>query len=80
VVDEEALIEAVESKRIRGAVVDVVETEPPPPDARILHTPGILVTPHISYLSVDALRELQETAARNVADILKGRPSENIIG
>ncbi|MDR2402581.1 MAG: C-terminal binding protein [Spirochaetaceae bacterium] len=80
VVDEGALIEAVESKRIRGAVVDVVETEPPPPDARILHTPGILVTPHISYLSVDALRELQETAARNVADILKGRPSENIAG
>jgi D-3-phosphoglycerate dehydrogenase len=79
VVDEAALIEAVEAGRIRGAVVDVVETEPPPPESRILHTPGILVTPHISYLSVDALRELQETAARNVADILKGRSTENIV-
>jgi D-3-phosphoglycerate dehydrogenase len=79
VVDEEALIGAVENRRIRGAVVDVVETEPPPPDARILHTPGILVTPHIAYLSVEALGELQETAARNAADILNGRASENIV-
>jgi D-3-phosphoglycerate dehydrogenase len=79
VVDEAALIEAVEKKQIRGAVLDVVETEPPRPDAKILHTGGIVVTPHISYLSDDALNELQETAARNAADVLIRGNSDNIV-
>jgi D-3-phosphoglycerate dehydrogenase len=79
VVDEAALIEAVKKNLIRGAVVDVTETEPPGPDAEILHTKGILVTPHIAYLSEDALLELQETAARNVVDILKHNYSNNIV-
>jgi phosphoglycerate dehydrogenase-like enzyme len=79
VVDEAALIEAVEQKRIRGAVLDVVETEPPPADAKVLHTEGILVTPHISYLSVNALRDLQETAARNAADVLNGKHTDNLV-
>jgi D-3-phosphoglycerate dehydrogenase len=79
VVDEAALIEAVKTNRIKGAVVDVVETEPPEKESPILHTRGITVTPHIAYLSEDALAELQETAARNAADILKGRKTDNTV-
>jgi len=79
VVDEAALIAALKSGHLRGAMLDVLAAEPPPDGAEILRVPGLVVTPHISYLSRDALDELQKTAAQNAADILNGRPSNNVV-
>jgi D-3-phosphoglycerate dehydrogenase len=73
VVDEAALIEAVKSKTIASATLDVIAHEPPKSDEPILHTENICVTPHISYLSVDSLHELKMRAARNASDILLGK-------
>jgi len=78
-VDEAALIAAVKAKKIAGAVLDVVAQEPPLPDAIILHTPGIVVTPHISYLSQGALAELQATAADNVIHVLQNQVTPNLV-
>ncbi len=66
VVNQQDLVAAVEEGVIAGAVVDVLEKEPPIADEPILHTEGIIVTPHISYYSDEALYELQYRAARNV--------------
>lgn len=46
--DEEALCDAVASRAIGGAVLDVVRPESADPSARVRNTPGILVTPHVS--------------------------------
>ncbi len=46
VVDENALIEALERGRIRGAALDVFETEPLPPDHPLWRLPNVLVSPH----------------------------------
>lgn len=73
------LVKAVASGTIRGAALDVLAVEPPEPDDPVLHTPGILVTPHISYLSVDSLAELQTRAAQNAACILAGKPGADIV-
>ncbi|MDR1315783.1 MAG: D-2-hydroxyacid dehydrogenase [Spirochaetales bacterium] len=47
-VDETALAQAVRSGRIAGAVLDVTETEPLPPESPLWDIPGIIITPHYS--------------------------------
>jgi len=49
VVKREDLLEALESKRIRGAIIDVFDHEPPDEiDNKIIHRPNVLATPHIA--------------------------------
>lgn len=62
---EDDLVHAVKSGTIRGAVLDVCCREPLPIESVLLHTPGILVTPHISYVSEESLTELRERTAKN---------------
>jgi phosphoglycerate dehydrogenase-like enzyme len=47
-VDEAALIKALEDNKLGGAVMDVFNTEPLPPDNPLWKTPNVLITPHIS--------------------------------
>lgn len=79
VVDQKALVAAVASGTLRGAALDVLESEPPMPEDPVLHTPGILVTPHISYYSEESLVELQARAAQNVVAILTGRGRADLV-
>ena len=48
---EESLVEALDTGRIRGAVLDVFGTEPLPPDSVWWHHPRVLITPHVSGVS-----------------------------
>jgi len=72
-VDEDALSRALMEGRLGGAGLDVMDEEPPPPDHPLRTTPGVVMTPHASFYSVESVRELQETAADNVAAVLGGR-------
>lgn len=53
IVDEKALLNALESKQIAGAAVDVVEQEPLPHDHPLWDAPNVIVTPHVSGERVD---------------------------
>ncbi len=77
--DQRALIEAVENKEIAGAVLDVLEQEPPSPDDPILSCKNIEITPHISFYSEDSLNELQVSAAMNALSILDGKDISEIV-
>lgn len=79
VIDEKALIEAVEKGNISGATLDVVENEPPTGNEPVFHCKNIKVTPHISYLSDDSLDELQLTAAVNAIRVLNGEVINEIV-
>jgi D-3-phosphoglycerate dehydrogenase len=79
VVDEAALVSAVKDGIIASATLDVTANEPPKTDDPILNTENICVTPHISYLTEDALRELKYRAARNASDVLKGHDIPEIV-
>lgn len=62
--DRQALLDALESGRLRSAIVDVFDIEPLPPDDVLRRHPRILVTPHIASTVSYAAR------ARQVADVL----------
>jgi phosphoglycerate dehydrogenase-like enzyme len=78
-IDEAALIRALQSKEIRGAALDVFATEPLPSDHPFYSMENVLVSPH----SADALLESREKAIQffveNFERFHKGEPLENVV-
>jgi D-3-phosphoglycerate dehydrogenase / 2-oxoglutarate reductase len=72
-VDIEALVDALDSKLIAGAALDVLPQEPPPPSSRLLGRDDVILTPHTSFYSEESLVELQTKAAQQVALVLSGK-------
>src|ERR1700722_13784727 len=71
-VDEAALIAALESGHLGGAALDVVTTEPLARDSGLLGRDNVILTPHTAFYSVEALAELQTKCASDVARVLSG--------
>jgi D-3-phosphoglycerate dehydrogenase len=71
-IDEKALVAALDSGHLGGAALDVVETEPLPKDSALLGRNNVILTPHTAFYSVEALVELQTKAASDVARVLSG--------
>ena len=67
IVDEVALIEALQARRIAGAAVDVFEEEPLNPDHPFRKLENVLATPHIGYVTEDLYRTFDGDAAANIA-------------
>lgn len=73
IVDEDALIDALEKKQIAGAALDVYGEEPLPTTSRLLSLNNVLLTPHIGSAAEDARYKMGEIAAQNLADALLGK-------
>ena len=77
VCDEVALIRALQEGWIRGAGLDVLETEPVRPDSPLLKMPNVVLTPHVASTSDVSNRERKAEAAGEVLRVLSGgRPRE----
>jgi phosphoglycerate dehydrogenase-like enzyme len=74
VVDEAALIEALESRWIAGAALDVFDREPLPADHPLRHLPGTLLSPHMGYVTIESYREHFVQAVEDVAAFVEGSP------
>ena len=73
IVDEKALVKALESGALAGAGLDTFAHEPLPPDDPLCRMDNVILTPHAAWYTVDAMRELQSMTARQAALVLTGR-------
>jgi D-3-phosphoglycerate dehydrogenase len=78
-VDEPALVQALDEGWIAGAALDVLATEPPSPDNPLLGRPNVIVTPHIAFASAEAVVELRRRAAEHVAMVLRGERPPHVV-
>ncbi len=67
-VDEPALIEALQAKKIAGAALDVFEVEPLPPDSPLVHMEQVMLAPHNANSSPAAWERVHQNTIRNLLD------------
>ena len=78
-IDEAALVEALQEGWIKGAGLDVFEQEPLPADHPLLQQEDVILTPHSSGYTPDTPRRRMEAAVANVARIAKGLPPGDLV-
>jgi phosphoglycerate dehydrogenase-like enzyme len=74
VVDEAALIDALEHHRLAGVALDVFDDEPLPTDHPLRRLPRTIVTPHVGYASDVSYRQYYEQLLEDVVAFLDGAP------
>jgi D-3-phosphoglycerate dehydrogenase len=79
IIDEAALVQAVQNKQIAGAAVDVYDPEPPVRGNPLIHTDNIIVTPHMGAQTAESLYNMATMVAQSVIDVLEGRRPQFIV-
>ena len=75
-IDDHALIRAIENQSIAGAAVDVLDQEPPGSDHPLMQNsyPNLIITPHIAWAAKEARQRALDRIAKNVEAFQKGSP------
>jgi glycerate dehydrogenase len=81
-VDDRALLEALEHKRLGGAALDVLTKEPPPADHPLIaatkRLDNLLVTPHCAWTTREARQRLIEEVAKNILTFTRGEDRNRV--
>jgi D-3-phosphoglycerate dehydrogenase len=77
VIDEEALLRAIDSGKVSGCAIDVFEKEPPPADYPLLKKDNVVVTPHLGASTEEAQVNVAIEIAEAVRDALLGKGIRN---
>jgi phosphoglycerate dehydrogenase-like enzyme len=78
-IDELALRRALEAGWIGGAVLDVFNEEPLPPDSSLYSTPNLIITPHTSWSSDRVVERSLRLFVENLQRFARGEPLENVV-
>ncbi len=79
IVDEGALVAALQQGRLRGAALDVMEKEPLAADSPLRQMANVILTPHLASYSLEAVGELYIKGAEIAADMLSGKWVRTIV-
>ena len=75
-IDDAALVDALQSGHLRAAGIDSFAQEPPPPELPLRGVRGIIMTPHVGGVTSDAYRNMGTAAANNVLAVLNETTEE----
>jgi phosphoglycerate dehydrogenase-like enzyme len=78
-IDEAALVRALERGRLRGAALDVFEQEPLPADSPLWRRDDVIVTPHVSGFHADYWATARRLFADNLRRFVAGEPLANVV-
>lgn len=80
IVNEPALLHALENGEIAAAALDVLAEEPPKPDNPLIGSalPNLVITPHIAWASRSARQTLVDEVAKNITAFMNGQPRNTI--
>jgi D-3-phosphoglycerate dehydrogenase len=79
IIDEMALVEAINQGIVAGAAFDVFESEPPQADHPFLNNPNIIVTPHLGASTIEAQENVAIDVSEEVLHILRNEPFKNAV-
>jgi D-3-phosphoglycerate dehydrogenase len=79
VVDEKALRKALEERRIAGAGLDVLESEPPPSESPLFKLDNVIITPHVAGLTKEARSKTLVVLAQDIARAATGQTPVNLV-
>lgn len=74
VIDEQAVTEALESGKLRGAAMDVVSEEPIRCDNPLLKAPNCILTPHMAWAPIETRQRILDITVESIRGYLSGRP------
>lgn len=79
IVDEDALVDALESGHLDSAGLDVTPDEPPAPDSRLWDAPRLIVTPHVGGQSARRIDAMTDFFCDNLRRYREGGPLSNVV-
>jgi D-3-phosphoglycerate dehydrogenase len=79
VVDEQALVRALQEQWIAGAALDVRESEPPATDSPLTRMDNVILTPHAAYFSSPAVARVPQRCGEEVARALTGQRPLHVV-
>ncbi|MDR6549431.1 phosphoglycerate dehydrogenase [Paenibacillus qinlingensis] len=79
IIDELALVEAIDQGIVAGAAFDVFEVEPPAKDHPFLNNPKVIVTPHLGASTIEAQENVAIDVSEEVLHILRNEPFKNAV-
>src|SRR3990170_265830 len=79
IIDEKALIDALENKRIAGAGLDVFEEEPLSPNSRLYDLENVIITPHVAGTMTDYFQKVAQIFNENLKRYLSGKKIINLV-
>ena len=77
IVDEKALVRALEEKRIAGAALDVYEREPLV-EPGLIKLPNVVLTPHLGSAAIDTRERVADIVVDNIVAVIEGRRPPNL--
>jgi D-3-phosphoglycerate dehydrogenase len=79
VVDEAALIRAMQARKIMAAGLDVLEEEPTPANNPLLDMDNVIVTPHLAAFAQESFEKSRAFAIQNAARVARGEEPQSVV-